>query len=334
VLTTVSTGIVGGTNKLKIRITNSVEKYIYGLIKLRTPLIIFISFWAIAIGLWQTSGNIFYLFNFGYIGTAIGVGIGLYVLLPVKNKPSGRRFAQLLIGTYMLGFLGIIKLENMQLEGFFFYLLSGYFAGSVIHYLVAKILGPILFGRGFCGWACWTAMALDFLPYKKNKIGRLTKKWELLRYIHFGFSLLFVFLFWFVYQYHPIPMSKSELAWLVGGNTFYFASAFILAFALKDNRAFCKYLCPITVLLKITARFAFLKIEGNKDNCTQCGACNKACPMDINIMEYVKNGERVLSTECIFCLTCTTICPETTLNSTFKMDIGGKERIRRIESAE
>jgi polyferredoxin len=176
-------------------------------------------------------------------------------------------------------------------------------------------------------------MALDFLPYKSNKTGRLTEKWELLRYVHFGLSLLLVLLFWFVYQYRPIPMSKLELAWLVGGNTFYFVSAFILAFTLKDNRAFCKYLCPITVILKVTSRFAFLKIEGSKESCSQCGACTKACPMDINVMEYVMTGERVLSTECIFCLTCTTVCPEAILDDTFKMDIGGNERIRRIDTA-
>jgi polyferredoxin len=304
---------------------------VFRLKMLRGPLILFLSFWAIAIFLWRANGNIFYLFNFGYIGTAVGVGIGLYVLLPRKLKPTGRRLAQLLVGVYMLGFLGIIKLENMQLEGFFFYLLSGYFAGSVIHYLVAKILGPILFGRGFCGWACWTAMILDFLPYKKNKKGRLLKRWELLRYVHFGFSLLLVLLFWFVYHYRPVPIGKSELVWLVSGNTFYFVSAIVLAFALKDNRAFCKYLCPITIVLKITSRFALLKIEGRQEGCTQCGACSKACPMDINIMEYVRNGERVLSTECIFCLTCTTVCPEAILDGTFKVDIGGNERIRRVD---
>lgn len=104
-------------------------------------------FWAIAIVLWQTKSNIFYLFNFCYIGTAVGVGIGLYVLLPRKNKPSGRRLTQLIVGIYTLGFLGLIKEENMQLEGFFFCLLTGLFAGSVIHYMVAKIIGPILFGR-------------------------------------------------------------------------------------------------------------------------------------------------------------------------------------------
>ena len=117
------------------------KKNAYELKNLRAPLILLLSFWSIAIILWQASGNIFYLFNFGYIGTAVGLGIGLYVILPNKKKPSGRRFAQLLIGIYMLGFLGIVKMENMQLEGFFFYLISGFFAGSVIHYLVAKILG-------------------------------------------------------------------------------------------------------------------------------------------------------------------------------------------------
>lgn len=302
-------------------------------LEFRAPLIIFLIFWGIAIGLWKTSGNIFFLFNFGYIGTAIGVGIGLYIFLPREKKPTGRRFAQLLVGMYMLGFLGVFKNENVQLEGFFFYLLSGFFSGSVIHYLVAKIFGPVLFGRGFCGWACWTAMALDFLPYKRNKAGRLAENWELLRYIHFGFSLLIVLIAWFIYQYRPTLMSNSELAWLVGGNTFYFALAFILALALKDNRAFCKYLCPITVILKITSRFSFLKIDGDKEGCTQCGVCSKACPMDINVMEYVKHGERVLSTECIFCLTCTTVCPEEILDDTFKIDIGGKERIRRNEIA-
>jgi polyferredoxin len=297
--------------------------------KLKVPIIMFTTFWLIAIVLWQTTENIFYLFNFGYIGTAVGFGIGLYILLPRKKKPSGRRLAQFLIGIYMLVFLGLLKKENMQLEGFFFYLLTGFFAGSIIHYLVAKIAGPILFGRGFCGWGCWTAMVLDLLPYKRNKDGRIAAKWEMARYVHFCVSLSLVLIGWFVFRYRPAPMGDSDLIWLVAGNIFYFTSAIILAVVLKDNRAFCKYLCPITVILKTTSRPAFLRIEGDKEKCIKCGACSKACPMDINVMEYICNGERVLSTECILCLTCTTVCPEQILHSTFKMDIGGKELIRR-----
>jgi len=39
----------------------------------------------------------------------------------------------------MLVFLGFIKFENMQIEGFFFYLLTGFSGAAVIHYLVAKV---------------------------------------------------------------------------------------------------------------------------------------------------------------------------------------------------
>jgi ferredoxin-type protein NapH len=296
---------------------------------LRAPIIILIVFWVVAIVLWQTKGNIFYLFNFGYIGTAVGVGIGLYILLPLKKKPSGRRLAQLLVGIYMLGFLGLIGKENMQLEGFFLYLLTGVFAGSVIHYVVAKVAGPFLFGRGFCGWACWTAMVLDFLPYKRNLNGRLAARWEKVRYFHFVVSLSLVLVLWFLFRYRPALMDNSEFLWLVVGNVLYFASAIILAFILRDNRAFCKYLCPITTILKTTSRFALLKIGGDREKCTQCGACVKACPMNINIMEYIDKGQRVLSTECIFCQTCTTVCPAGVLRGTFKMDIGGKEILVR-----
>jgi polyferredoxin len=93
--------------------------------------------------------------------------------------------------------------------------------------------------------------------------------------------------------------------------------------------AFCKYLCPITAILKTTSRFALIKIGGSPEKCHDCGTCVKACPMNITIPEYLNKGPRVLSTECILCLTCTTVCPEGVLGSTLEMDIGGKELLVR-----
>jgi len=78
------------------------ESKLYELKSIKVPLILFRVFWSVAIALWQTNGNMFYLFNFGYIGTALGLGIGLYNLLPRKKKPSARLLTQLLIGIYML----------------------------------------------------------------------------------------------------------------------------------------------------------------------------------------------------------------------------------------
>ena len=230
--------------------------------KLFVPLVLLLSFWLVAVLLWIVTGRLFYLFNFGYIGFGVALGLGLYAVLPGRKKSLGRRIAQLLVGSYLLVFLGFLGKENMQLEGLFFHLLSGYFAASVIHYLVAKVFGPVLYGRGYCGWACWTTMVLDFLPFKTNKAGRVSKKWEWIRYIHFGISLVGVLGAWYLLGYRPETTGTDTLIWLVVGNAFYYSSSIILAFALKDNRTFCKYLCPVTVVLKATTRFSLMKIEG------------------------------------------------------------------------
>ena len=297
----------------------------FNLARFKAPLIAMILFWAIAVVMWQTTGNIFYLYNFVYIGTALGIGIGAYSVLPKRQEHWGRRLGQFLIGLYMLVFLGLFKRENMQLEGFFYYVLAGFFAGSVIHYLVAKIAGPLVFNRGWCGWACWTAMVLDFLPYKRNKRGRRAAKWGYLRYAHFILSLGLVLVLWFGMDYRVQEQSVVELYWLIGGSLLYYAIGIVLAYALQDNRAFCKYVCPIPVLQKVTSRFSLLKIAGNPEKCNDCGACNKMCPMDVRISEYVLDRKRVLSTECIFCFECVNVCAKGALQISF----GFRELINR-----
>ncbi|MHC1782342.1 MAG: 4Fe-4S binding protein [Anaerolineaceae bacterium] len=295
----------------------------------KSPLIMAAVFWLIAIIFRLTTGNDFYLWNFGYIGTALGVGLGLYSILPRRKRWIGRRIAQFLIGSYMLVFLGLVQRENMQIEGFFFYLLAGVFAGAVIHYLVAKVAGLLIFNRGWCGWACWTAMVLDLLPYRRNKAGRLPGRWEWLRYAHFAISLALVLGLWFGVGYRVIVQSFSELWWLLAGNVFYYLSAIVLALSLRDNRAFCKYLCPIPTLQKISSRFALLKIEGDPAKCNDCGACVKACPMDIRVSEYARVGRRVISTECILCFECVDVCTKGALVASFKLDGGHLELLRK-----
>lgn len=107
-------------------------------------------FEAIAVTLWLTTDTIFYLFNFSYIGLSISLGLFLFA----KKIPYARRIVQLLVGLYMLVYLGFIDQENMQLEGFWYYLFIGAFEASAIHYAVAKIFGPLIFCRQSLLFSC------------------------------------------------------------------------------------------------------------------------------------------------------------------------------------
>jgi ferredoxin-type protein NapH len=291
------------------------------------PGVVMVAFWGIALWGFLASGNFQPLIMFGYIGTSIGVGLGLYATLPKKRKPIGRRLTLFLVGLFLVGFAIFMGHENVQLEGFVFGLLTGVVQMAVIHYFIAKIVGPVLFGRLWCGWACWTVMVLDLLPFKRPS-GRLPGRWGWLRYLHFGLSVALVLLLVFVAGFRQGATGTAAVTWFIIGNLVYYAIGIGLAYTLKDNRAFCKYLCPVSVLLKVTSRFSLLKIGGSAEKCNDCGACVKTCPMDVRIPEYVKNGQRVLSTECSLCQTCITVCARDALKLSFGFDLGGRDLLR------
>jgi len=298
--------------------------------KISVPAIVMLAFWTLAVVIWQSTGFTQPLFLFGYIGTAVGVGLGLYALLPKKKKPMGRRLALLLVGSFLIGYVGIIGGENIQIEGVWFGLLTGFIQAAVVHYLIAKVFGPLLFGRLWCGWACWTVMILDLLPFKRSP-GRLPGRWGWLRYLHVGLSITLVALLFFVFDFRGGVSGRTAVLWFIGGNLLYYAVGIGLAYALKDNRAFCKYICPVSVPLKLTSRFSMLKVKGDASKCNGCQACVKMCPMDVRIPDYILEGRRVGSTECSLCQTCITVCARDALKLSFGLDAGGKDLLRQQE---
>ncbi|MBF1353069.1 MAG: 4Fe-4S binding protein, partial [Mogibacterium diversum] len=203
---------------------------------------------------------------------------------------------------YMLIYLGLINNENMQIEGFWYYLFTGVFEAATIHYAVAKIFGPLIFGRGWCGYACWTAMVLDFLPYKVPSGPRKKIGW--IRYT------TFVAAFFFVSALFLAKVGNIErimfFAFIIG-NALYYAVGIGMAFAFKDNRAFCKYVCPITVFMKPMSYYSLVRIKCDTDKCISCGKCKKVCPMDVEMTD--NSRKRANGTECILCTECVKVCP-------------------------
>lgn len=301
---------MNGKSRLKLSVTRD---------SITVPLVLLAVFYGVAAWRFAATGKVFYLWNFGYIGTSLAMGTFFFSALPRKLARWGRVITEIAIGGYLLFYVGLAMRENMQIEGFFVYLFSGVFAGATLHYAVGKVFGPFAFGRGWCGWACWTAMALDILPWKIPS-SPPRAGFSQVRYIHFALVLAAMVALTLTVGIDGLYARKGadEVRWLLVGNAAYYATAIALAAALRDNRAFCKYLCPVACLLKVGTRFSLLRVEIDESSCVGCGACERACPMGVPLLEYARRGERVSSTECVLCFECERVCPRDAVKVGFR----------------
>ena len=152
-------------------------------------------------------------------------------------------------------------------------------------------------------------MILDLLPYKTLQNKRI-EKFGLLRVAIFALSLMY-FLFVFIYKRENIE-NIMYIGFIVG-NVLYYVVGILFAFTFRDNRAFCKYFCPITIFLKPASYFSLLRIKVNKNKCVSCNKCRKICPMEVDMLNNKYNREN--GTECILCMECVMECPQKALSS-------------------
>ena len=79
-----------------------------------------------------------------------------------------------------------------------------------------------------------------------------------------------------------------------------------LAVPLRDKRVFCKCVCPVGLPMKPAAHVSLMRVTCDHDKCVGCGACLRACPMDVDVLDDSRSRRN--ATECILCLECVKAC--------------------------
>ena len=188
------------------------------------------------------------------------------------------------------------------------------------------LLFGLTLGRVICGWLCPVGLIQELAykaPTPKLKKNRYTRALSWLKYVILAVFVVIV-PFWYSLQKYPVPAfckyicPAGTLEGAVGllahpVNTEKFSMlgllftrkfvilALVLTACVFIYRAFCRFVCPLGAIYGLFARIALLGVRVDAARCSGCGACLRACPMDVR---------RVGDHECIHCGACMDACPE------------------------
>jgi NAD-dependent dihydropyrimidine dehydrogenase PreA subunit len=181
---------------------------------------------------------------------------------------------------------------------------------AFVFFIILAVIG----NKIICGWACPFG-SLQELMYSVPVLKKIKQKkipFVLTNTIRAGiFIAMLLFLFGIiggrkgtVIYHHVNPFNLFNLDF----ETFSILLTVILASlgSFIFYRPFCQFICPFGFFSWIAERFSIMGIRIDKDTCTQCGACIKACPLEA---AKGRVEAKILPTDCFSCARCLNVCP-------------------------
>ncbi|MDJ0840823.1 MAG: 4Fe-4S binding protein [Acidobacteriota bacterium] len=182
----------------------------------------------------------------------------------------------------------------------------------------------MLWGRFFCGWLCHIGQVYDLSAVGFRKLGIKLRPFPL-RFgpVVAGGILIYYFVLEAVQNRGQagetplvVDMGLTEPWELLPGWVNGTITLLVVLVALPlflGPRAFCRNLCPWGVMLGAVNRWSAFKVRRTGD-CTMCGACSTACPMDIDVSRDINTTLSVDRLDCTNCLQCVAACPKDALS--------------------
>ncbi len=179
---------------------------------------------------------------------------------------------------------------------------------------IALMAIALLSGSWFCGWLCPFGLVQEWLGRAGNKVFgrklRVPEKVErflvFLRYILLAAGMAgLLFLGILSSPYATFMGSLSGMTTSITVTAWILLALFLLASTIID-RPFCRYFCTEGARYGTLSLGRLFTIRRSEDSCIDCGACDRACPMQVKISTkgHVRNGQ------CINCFECIAACPK------------------------
>jgi Fe-S-cluster-containing hydrogenase component 2 len=148
---------------------------------------------------------------------------------------------------------------------------------TVIIFFLLPLFFTLFFGRTFCAAVCPLGAIQDVVLVRPLQLpGWLEHTLGLLGYVYLGGAVLFAATgsAFIICQYDPFVsffrMSGSFEMLVLGGS--------FLVVGLFVGRAYCRFLCPYGVIMRVLSKFSKWRITITPKDCIQCRLCEESCP--------------------------------------------------------
>lgn len=201
---------------------------------------------------------------------------------------------------------------------------------SVFGVIAWVIVTGVVFGRGFCSWACLFGGQDSLFASMRQKVRwRITHLHPFFRYSAFG-VLAFIVLLSFStltpgYCIWLCPFKATTEFFEINSflrvlQTFLFFSIWLVLVVLlplmTKKRTQCGFLCPMGAYFSLTNKISPFYVRINHNSCTQCGRCIDACPTFSMSRSSLVNGKT--DTTCTKCGACFAACPQHAISYAIK----------------
>jgi polyferredoxin len=190
---------------------------------------------------------------------------------------------------------------------------------------VLIFLLSLFFGRAYCSWfcpGCGVQEILSIIIKRKSK----NSKALYIKYFIFAIWIGVIITGYVLNGIKKIDLSYGMSDITIERKIILTLGAIVLIVpltAIFGKYASCKYICwqvPFMIIgSKIRDYFQFngLRLKSEKTKCNSCKVCTAKCPMNLDVMENVRNGY-MQETECILCGNCVDHCKQGAIEFSFK----------------
>ena len=147
----------------------------------------------------------------------------------------------------------------------------------VIAFFVLPLAMALVAGRVFCGAVCPLGAIQEIVVLRPLSVpGWVEKPLRLLAYVYLAAAVLFAATgaAFIICQYDPfVPIFR-----LAGETTMLVLGGAVLVFGLFVGRPYCRFFCPMGVLLSLMSRLSAWRVKVTTGECVRCRLCEKSCP--------------------------------------------------------